>query len=634
MVSPTKIDPTYQPTLIPVIPGHNLRSGRATSPLKPPAYLNRQRLDSHQNGGHPADLFWNTGRVPALGMFPVLPGSTSQDQLHPIPLKFPRPTRSYTDISARPANMYHTDVALGQNYSPLGRDIPPLLFASAPTRRMTRSSTSLQPPQPPEKSIQTPAERPPALVHQNGQLVDAQDSLVRHMPIAETESQDQERKLKKPRIFRERHQVVAIERKERRQGGLRAAGQSTPSVQCMAAFNSPDKLPRSKPLERIPADLQAVVDQIPRYLGRTADCPQAVDGHGQAFLERIAVNSHVTADHSSKYLERTAVHPQVTIDSAPKHAEGITTNPYTATDCAPKHLQRIAPGPQAPKYLGKVAENPLLTITQPTPVQKNTNINDHNPESPLKPYLVIANRNDDFGVGSEIEPGRGPRDSEGTHPIPVQRSTSQASWVAPEECPSLSRLVPSFTIPQDPSDPSFGTTRPGTESSDYFNADPSWVFMLPRKSLSPVQSPTVFGSTSESDTSLTSPMESEDTIMQEARYKGETPSGSTPTSYSQRPGSPTSLINMYRVHGDLCIDKRRGLSLLHTKRPYIGENVLLNLDMPEWGDDKIMGMEEMEQLMDEMVDGEPGTELKLASTDRDRATGGRCADNMRYIKWR
>lgn len=570
-------------------------------------------------------------------MFPVIaipPRPTPQDQLHPIPLNFPRPTRSYTDRSAGPANINHTDIALGQDCAPLGRDIPPLLFASASTRRMTRSSTSLQPPQPLEKSIQIPTEKAPAPVHQNGQLEDSQDSVARHMPIAEIEGQEQERKLKKTRIFRERHQVVAMEKKERRQGGVRAAGQSTPSVQCVAAFNSPDKLPLSKPLERIPADMQAVVDQIPRYLERTADCPQAVDGHSQAYLERIAVNSHVTADHSSKYLQRIAVNPQVTIDSAPKHAEGITTNPYTASDCAPKHLQRISSGPQTPKYLGQVAANLPVTITQPTPVQKNTNINDRSPGSPMRSCLAIANRYDDFGVGSEIEPGRGSRNCEGTHPIPVQRSTSQASWVAPEESPNLPRLVLSFPIPQDPSDPSFGTTRPGIESPDYFNADPSWVFMQSRKSLSPVQSPTVFGSTSELDTSLTSPMESEDTIMQEARSKGEKISGSTPTSYSQRPGSPTSLINMYRVHGDLCFDKRRGLSLLHTKRPYIGENVLLNLDMPEWGDDEIMGMEEMEQLMDEMVDGEPGAELKLASADRDRATGGKCSDSMNYIKWR
>lgn len=122
--------------------------------------------------------------------------------------------------------------------------------------------------------------------------------------------------------------------------------------------------------------------------------------------------------------------------------------------------------------------------------------------------------------------------------------------------------------------------------------------------------------------------------MRDAESNKKRISESTPTSYSQCPGSPTSLINMYRVHGDLNIAKPRGLSLLHTKRTYIGEKVLLDLDMPGWGDDCVMGVEEMEQLMDEMIDGEPGAEISLASVNKDRETGGRCLDSMSYVEWR
>lgn len=634
MVSPAKVDPAYRPTAISTIPGHDLRSGRATSPLKPPAYLNRQKLAPHQNGGHPTDSFWTAEGAPTIGMFPTMSlGSISQmTQLHPIPLNFSRPTGSSTDTSARSTNIYHAGTALGQDHSPLGRDIPLPVSSTAhrPTRRMTRSSILLQPLQSLDKPIQTVAEKALTPVHQAGQLVDAQDSVAQRMPITEVEDQDQERKPKKTRLIRERHQAVVVERKECKQGGMRVSGQSSPSVPCVAAPNSPDIIPRSKPSGRTPASTQVAANQNPKHLGRAIDSPQGAD-HGPTYLERTKANPYATAEHSSKYLQRAAVNPQATIDSTPKHAEKITVNPHAAAGRTPKNRQRISSNPQTPKYPRQVAANPPVTITQST--QKNPNFNDRSPGNPTKSYLAIVNQPSGSEVRSKIEPGRGPKNLEGAHSIPVQKSTNPTSWMTPEKLNSLPRPVLSFPIPQSPSDPSFGTTRPGTESPDYFNADPSWAFMQSRKPPLPEKSLTIYGSTPEPET-LPSPTESEDIVMEKAISKGKTTSGSTPTSYSQCPGSPTSLINMYRVHGDLSLDKRKGLSLLHTKRPYIGENVLLDLDMPEWGDDDIMEIGEMEQLMDEMMDGKPGAEVKLASTDRDRVTGGQCSDSMSYVEWR
>lgn len=641
MVSPAKMDPAYKPTAPAAMHIHNLRSGWGSSS---PAHPNKQTPAPHQNGGHSSGAFWTTVGVPEIGMFPTVPpGSNSQmTQLHPIPLDFSRVAGPETP--ARPTSTCHAGAVLGRGSSPLGRDIPPPLFAMAPVpmRRTTRSSTFVHPPLPSlEQPVQALMGTALTPAHQHGQLVDSQDSVAQETPITETEAQDQQRKLRKTRIIRERHQAGAMERKEHRQGTMGAAGQSSPSVQYMAASNSPSKLPGPKSPVRIPASVQAAIDQIPRYLGQIAENPQVVVDPGPACLERITVSPHATAGHPPKYLQRVALPPQ-----SPKHPEQVIVNLPTA-------------------------------VTQPTLAQKNTSINDPNPGSPIQSSLATVGQ-----IGSsQIEPGRGMGNLTDTnrnslvaaskiprylgqaavdprtvvnnnntrnpehgvrdplvpinHPVPVTKSTDSISWMTPERPSSLPRPALPFPIPQDPSNPSFGTTRPGTESPNYFDdVDSSWVFMQSRQPPAVEGPPTVYGSTPELETLLTSPTEDEDVIMLDAESKDERISGSTPTSYSQCPGSPTSLINMYRVHGDLDFIKRRGLSLLHTKRIYIGEKVLLDLDMPAWGDDYIMGVEEMERLMDEMIGGEPGAEIKLASVNKDRETGGRCLDCMSYVEWR
>lgn len=632
MVSPAKMDPAYKPAAVHI---HNLRSGWGSSS---PAHQSKPNPAPHRSGGLSSGAFWTTVGVPEIGIFPTVPppGSNSHmTQLHPIPLDFSRVAGSETP--ARLTNTCHAGAALGRGSSPLGRDIPPpplLPFATTPgpMRRTTRSSTLVHSPLP---SLEQPV-RGAALtpVHQNGQPVDSQDSVAQQMLIAETEAQDQQRKLRKTRMIRERHQAGAMERKEHRQGMMRVAGQSSPSVQYMAASNSPGKLPDPKSPAHIPASVQAAIDQIPRYLGQIAENPQVAVDPGPVYLERITVSPHATADH------------------------------------APKYLQRIALPLQSPKHPKQVTVDPPATVTQPTIVQKSTSINDRNPGSPIQSSLATV---------GQIEPSRGMENLADTnrnplvaasqiprylgqtaadprtvvnntagnpervvrdplvpinHPVPVPKPTDSISWMTPERPSSLPRPALPFPIPQDPSDPSFGTTRPGTESPNYFDdVDSSWVFMQSRQPPA-VERSTVYGSTPELETPLTSPMESEDVVMLDAESKNERISGSTPTSYSQCPGSPTSLINMYRVHGDLNFIKPRGLSLLHTKRIYIGEKVLLDLDMPAWGDDRVMGVEEMGQLMDEMVGGEPGAEIKLASVNKDRETGGRCLDCMSYVEWR
>lgn len=635
MVSPAKMDPAYKPTA-PAMHIHNLRSGWGSSS---PAHPSKQNPAPHQNAGLSSGAFWTTVGVPEIGMFPTVPpGSNSQmTRLHPIPLDFSRVAGAET--AARSTGAYHAGAALGRGSSPLGRDIPPPLFAatSNPMRRTTRSSTLVHPPLPPlEQPVRAGAGEALAPVHQNGRPVDSQGSVAQQMLITETEAQDQQRKLRRNRMIRERYQAGAMERREHRQGVMGVSGQPNPSVQYMAASNSPGKplgLPKSP--ARIPASVQAAIDQIPRYLEQIAENPQVVPvDPGPACLERITVSPHATADHAPKYLQRIALPAQST-----KHPEQVTVNP-------------------------------LAPATQPTLVQKNTG-----PGSPIQSSLATVGQ-----FGSQIEPSRGmenladtnrnplvaasqiPRylgqtaadpltvvdDTAGNpehvvrdplvpinHPVPAPKTTDSISWMTPERPSSLPRPILHFPVPQDPSDPSFGTTRPGTESPSYFDdVDSSWVFVQSCQLPVVERSPTVYGSTPEPETLLTSPMESEDAIMLDADSKTERISGSTPTSYSQCPGSPTSLINMYRVHGDLNFRKPRGLSLLHTKRIYIGEKVLLDLDMPAWGDDNVMGVEEMGQLMDEMVGGEPGAEIKLASVNRDRETGGRCLDCMSYVEWR
>lgn len=638
MVSPTKMDSGYKPAAKSAVPTHNLRSGWTSSP---PVHPNQQNPTARQNGGNSSGPFWTTVGAPEIGMFPTMPpGSNSQmTQLHPIPLDFSRFAGS--EKTARSTNIYHTGAALGRGHSPLGRDIPLPLFTPNPMRRTTRSSTLLQPP----KSLQQPVRPPPAggtlaPVHQNAQVVDSQDLVAQQMLITETEARDQQMKFRKARLFRERHQAGAMERKERRQGMMGAAGQSSPSVQYMTPSNSPGKLPDSKSPARIPASLQAAIDQIPRYLGQEqiSENPQAAVNHRPAYLERITVNPHTTIDHAPKYLQRATLHPQ------------------------------------APRCSEQVAVNPPAILTKPVLVQKNTSTNDRSLRSPTQPPLATVDQ-----PGGQAEPAQGiknPEDTNGNlpvaasqiprylertavdpraiinhttenpervvrdppvainHPVPVSKIINPPSWMTPE-ISSSPRLPLNFPILQDPSDPSFGTTRPGAESPSHFDdVDSSWVFMQTRRPPEVERSPTMYGSTPEPDTPLTSPTGSEDIVMRDAEFKKERISGSTPTSYSQCPGSPTSLINMYRVHGDLNIAKPRGLSLLHTKRTYIGEKVLLDLDMPGWGDDCVMGMEEMEQLMDEMMDGEPGAEISLASVNKDRETGGRCLDSMSYVEWR
>lgn len=187
--------------------------------------------------------------------------------------------------------------------------------------------------------------------------------------------------------------------------------------------------------------------------------------------------------------------------------------------------------------------------------------------------------------------------------------------------PSPDRTFP----PLDPTNPNAGTTRPGVEAPGYYE-DPSWVCSV----VNPLPTP-------EQDLILTPEFEMAAIFSQQSEGtstdgEGET-SGASPTSYSQRPRSPNFLINMYRVRSDLTVKTPRGMSLFHTKKVYIGERKLLDMDMTGDSDEGVMGVDEVEILMDEMDDGETGDEVKLGSVQRDLEVGGRGEKALEYVKW-
>ncbi|KAH0606019.1 uncharacterized protein H6S33_004476 [Morchella sextelata] len=91
------------------------------------------------------------------------------------------------------------------------------------------------------------------------------------------------------------------------------------------------------------------------------------------------------------------------------------------------------------------------------------------------------------------------------------------------------------------------------------------------------------------------------------------------------------LIDLYRAHAQQPPRCRRGMSILHTKLPYIGERTLLNLDLAGAEEDGVMGAVEMRGLVDA---GEGSVAWgRLESVVRDGEVGGVCRRVVRFVEW-
>lgn len=607
MVSPAKMDPSYKPS---ATPGHDLRSGWSYSPPKPAVSLQRQKsappATINQRGGHLTSLLSASVEGPALGMFPTKPLDTNLKvtQLHPIPLSFSRFARPEIDTSARSANSYPTGTTKELDSSPLGMDIRSTLPTAAPkpARRMTRSSITMQPdlnvPQVPVGNTWTPEQ-------QLKQLVDAQDLAGLRASTGKMAAQSvgsEQRRIERKRASREKSLALAAESKGRKNTGLKAAEPYRTSVGHTTAPSAPvpritAQPPLSSHLERIQAGLSVVINQTPKHLERVVANPQVVINQVPKHLERTIINSQVVVngdregdlDHQNPTVgnQYHFQRPENPIENAlgPKHPERVTGDPLVATDEVQKHLEWLVGDPKVTAdYVPKNHER----ITGNAPVAV-----DHT--SSVKEDAILTSR------------------------------------VTPERPVDLTPCGLSSPFREDPTNPNVGMNRPGAESPvDFGEMDAPWIFE-PSRSAS-----FLIGSESTPELGAPSPYSigCEDVVMEEAGTTGERISGSTLTSYSQRAGSPTSLISMYRVHGGLRLGNRKGMSLIHTKRPYIGEGTLLDLDMPKRGGDCLMDIAELDGLMDEMMNGEPGTEVKLASVDRDKENGGRYLTDPEPVKWR
>lgn len=588
MVSPAKMDPSYKPTPIPSNAGYDLRSGWASSPSKPAVSLKRQKsahLVESQKGENANGSISTIVEGPAVGMFPtkLLDSKLHMTQLYPIPLSFSGPVGLGIDTSARSADSSSTDMTKRVENSSVRTDIPASLPVAVPktTRRMTRSSTLML--SEPLPSPQAPVELGWTPEQQLKSLIDTQDSPGERVLTSRISSQhlSPEQTIEKSKVIQRRKQTLAARRKERKNTESRAAAGP---YQLARNATEPSALTPSAPVQ---------------------------PSHPQ-YLERITVGSLVAADYGPKHLERTVVSQQITISQAPKHLERIAENPVVVIDksreIGPRNLYVDAGSQVGIPWSEGVVERGLVPNNPKIATEKSSITADHVPkyfgQVMAKPPVAVD------------------------HVSSAREDTKSISWVTPTSSPIS--VTPS---PKDPKNPSVGTTRPGAEIlDDYDGLGPGWIFMQSRNGPGPARPVVAPGSTPE----LVTPSISStggDIFMEDERIGGRRVSGSTATSYSQRAGSPTSLISMYKVHGNVRFGKRKGISLLHTKRPYDGERELLDLDMPKSGDSVLMDMEEMEGLMDEMMNGEPTTEVRLASVDRDWESRGECSTDLDPMEW-